>query len=426
MDTKEKYFEYSRENVAHTVEEFLEFDIGGLTKEQILLTNLKDIAKQYLEIEGFKKKFAEIVLKNQKELEFKNFITSPYFSIKEDHIKKEAVASNINGLNVVSVDGSSVIKKFMDIDFTFLKAIAVKYHFYKNDSANIEYFPDISGFNNYSIKGNYVNSEDNIVDIKASMDMTLMEIRLLNEVLEKGPDVDLIIIDGSIGIQPLNFQVTKDPELGRKYFCLSNEYKVLYSKCEQNRIVLVGSIKDTRSSTLTGLIKDAIQLLKPNQSFLSDFLTLPYRQIADYFCDLDLFSRLLNKSERSCVFSRKKEVESLSSCSVEPENLTENPYKFHAFYLKTALYDAPCKFEFFTSHDADLLEVSKKADLISSLLLPISSANEYYGLPIPQIEIHKRAAFKPEEINLLYNNLKRALFNNGVFLREKRRNRRPF
>jgi len=71
-------------------------------------------------------------------------------------------------------------------------------------------------------------------------------------------------------------------------------------------------------------------------------------------------------------------------------------------------------------------EASDKADLISSMILPISSYNENYGLPIPQIEAHRRAVFKPSEINLLFNNLTRNLSKNGITLLEKRRARRPF
>ena len=71
-------------------------------------------------------------------------------------------------------------------------------------------------------------------------------------------------------------------------------------------------------------------------------------------------------------------------------------------------------------------EATKKADLISSILMPISSFNDFYGLPIPQIEAHKRAVFKPPEIDLLFNNLSRTITKNGIFLLEKRRMRRPF
>ena len=67
-------------------------------------------------------------------------------------------------------------------------------------------------------------------------------------------------------------------------------------------------------------------------------------------------------------------------------------------------------------------KASEKADLISSIILPISNLNEYYGLPIPQIEAHKRAVFNPEEINLLFSNLKRTLYKSGIELLEKRRN----
>jgi hypothetical protein len=73
-----------------------------------------------------------------------------------------------------------------------------------------------------------------------------------------------------------------------------------------------------------------------------------------------------------------------------------------------------------------LEKASQKADLITSLLLPISSLNEHYGLPIPQIEAHRRAVFKSNEIDLLFNNLTRILNTYGITLLEKRRNRRPF
>ncbi|MHA1257379.1 MAG: hypothetical protein ACTSPS_17455, partial [Promethearchaeota archaeon] len=96
------------------------------------------------------------------------------------------------------------------------------------------------------------------------------------------------------------------------------------------------------------------------------------------------------------------------------------------FYIKTAKFDIPCRIEFFMEEKHSIKKASEKADLISSMLLPVSSMNEHYGLPIPQIEAHKRAVFKPDEINLLFNNLKRHLNKNGVNLIEKRRTRRPF
>ena len=94
--------------------------------------------------------------------------------------------------------------------------------------------------------------------------------------------------------------------------------------------------------------------------------------------------------------------------------------------MKTALHDTPCRIEFFMDEKSTYNEAIKKADLISSILLPISSYNEFYGLPIPQIEAHKRAVFKPPEIDLLFNTLSRKITKNGIFLLEKRRMRRPF
>ncbi|NVM46069.1 MAG: DNA double-strand break repair nuclease NurA [Candidatus Lokiarchaeota archaeon] len=400
--------------------------VSGFTKEQLLLINLKDLAREYIEIEQLKQKFTKILLSNLESLDFKEFLRYPNYDIKESVLKRDGTASNIRGLNVVSVDGSSVVKKFMNVDFSFLKAIAVKYYFYKNQSSKIEYFPDITGFNNYNVQGTYLNREDNTVDAQISMDMTFMEINLLNKLIEKKSDIDLIIIDGSVVIMPINLIFAKDSEISKKYDKLLKEYKKLYSNCIERGIILIGSIKDTRTSALTNLLRSSIQMLKPNTTKLTDFIKINYRQIMDYFCDLDLFNRVLKKYERSCIFNCKKDLDKIRDTGIKKEIPYYFPQSFYAFYLKTAIHDTPCRIEFFMNDKHSLKEASEKADLISSILLPISSLNEFYGLPIPQIEAHRRAVFKPQEVNLLLNNLLRTLSSYGVSLLEKRRTRRPF
>ncbi len=400
--------------------------ISGFTKEQLILINLKHLAQDYLEIEQLKQKFAKILLENLDSLDFEEFLKYPNYDIKERFLKKEVTASNIRGLNVVSVDGSSVVKKFMNVDFSFLKAIAVKYYFYKNQSSKIDYFPDIGGFNNYNVQGTYLNREENAVDVKISMDMTFMEINLLNRLIEKKSDIDLIIIDGSVVIMPINLLFSKDVEISKKYDKLLKEYQRLYSNCNERGIILIGSIKDTRTSALTNLIRSSIQMLKPNKIKLTEFIKINYRQIMDYFSDLDLFNRILQKSERSCIFNCKKDLDKIRDTGIKKEIPYYFPQSFYAFYLKTAIHDTPCRIEFFMNDKHSLQEASEKADLISSILLPISSLNEFYGLPIPQIEAHRRAVFKPHEINLLFNSLSRTLSSYGVSLLEKRRTRRPF
>ncbi len=399
---------------------------SGLTKEQLLLIDLKIIAQEYLEIEHLKNKFTKSLLDNRENLDFSEFIKYPNYNIKENLVKKQVSPSNIRGLNVVSVDGSSVVKKFMNVDFSFLKAIAVHYYFYKNHTSKIDYFPDITGFNNYMVQANYINREENVVETKVSMDMTFMEIKLLNELIEKNNSIDLIIIDGSIVIMPINLIFSKDLEISKKYDKLLKEYQTLYSNCIEKGIILIGSIKDTRTSALTHLIRNSIQMLKPSTTKLADFIKINYRQIIDYFSDLDLFNRVLKKSERSCIFNCKKELDKIRDTGIKKEIPYYFPLSFYAFYLKTTLHDTPCRIEFFMDEKHSLKDASEKADLISSILLPISSLNEYYGLPIPQIEAHRRAVFKPAEVNLLFNNLSRTLNSYGVSLLEKRRVRRPF
>ncbi|MHA2007002.1 MAG: DNA double-strand break repair nuclease NurA [Promethearchaeota archaeon] len=398
----------------------------GLTKEQIILNDLKIIAKKYAELEALKNAFSKIILKNLDGLDFSGFIESPKYNIKESYLKKPLTFSNIRGLNVVSVDGSLVTKKFMNVDFSFLKAIAVRYYFKDNHDANIDYFPDLCGFNNYYVQGNFFNLDENAVDVKNSMDMTYMEIKLLNEMIEKTYDIDLIIIDGSIVIMPINLVFSKDPAISKKYDNLLKEYKKLYSNCIEKRIILIGSIKDTRTSALSNLLRNSIQLLKPSYTKLNDFVKINYREVIEYFTDIDLFTRILSKSERSCIFNCKREIDKIRDTGIKKEIPYYFPLTFYAFYLKTTKFDTPCRIEFFTDEKCSIKSASEKADLISSILLPISSLNEHYGLPIPQIEAHKRAVFRLNEVELLFNNLERSLHSHGISLLEKRRNRRPF
>ncbi|MFX0021661.1 MAG: DNA double-strand break repair nuclease NurA [Candidatus Hermodarchaeota archaeon] len=398
----------------------------GLTKEQILNDYLKLIAKEYIELERIKKSFTKIILKNIADLDFSQFVDFPKFYIKEEFLLKLIHPANIRGLNVVSVDGSSVTKKYVNVDFSFLKAIAVKYYFKKNHIANIEYYPDLSGFNNYLVQGNLISRDEIAVDTKISIDMTFMEINLLNNMIEKSPNIDMIIIDGSIVIMPINLLFSKDLEISRKYDRLLKEYHKLYLNCKEKGILLIGSIKDTRTSALCHLLRDSIQLLKPSHLKLTDFIKADYRKVMEYFSDLDLFNRIMRKSERTCIFNCKKEIDKIRDTGIKKEIPYYFPLSFYAFYLKTARYDTPCRIEFFMDEKHSFKKASEKADLITSILLPISSLNEHYGLPIPQIEAHRRAVFKPTEVDVLLNNLTRTLNKHGIALLEKRRNRRPF
>ncbi len=402
------------------------YDEMGLTKEQILLKNIHNIAEEYQEVELLKKKFVLAINHNLDKLDFSKFIKFPNFDIKENLITKKIKNTDISGLYVVSVDGSSVIKKFMNVDFSFLKAIAVKYYFYKNHSSKIEYYPDLSGFNNYIVQGNYFNREEHAVEAKISIDMTFMEINLLNKLIEKSPNIDLIIIDGSIVIMPINLLFTQDIEIAKRYDRLLREYQKLYRSCKENGIILIGSIKDTRTSALTNILGNSILMSKPSYTHLSEFVKINYRQVIQYFSDMDLFHRVLQKAERSCIFTCKKDIDKIRDTGIKKEIPYYFPLDFYAFYLKTTHYDTPCRIEFFMDEHQSFEDATKRADLISSILLPISSLNEYYGLPIPQIEAHKRAVFKPSEIDLMFNNLSRKINGYGINLLEKRRARRPF
>jgi hypothetical protein len=399
---------------------------SGYSKEKILLEDIKILADEYQEVNKVKNQFIKILEKNIEKLDFSEYINNAHYSIKEKKIKTKMQSGDISGLKIVSVDGSSVIKKFLNVDFSFLKAIAVRYHFSKNYSAKIHYFPDISGYNNYQIKGNYYNREENIIDTKLSMDLRILEIKLLNKLIEEFPSIDLIILDGSIVPMPINYIFSNDPEITSHYNRLTKEHQNLYYNCMENNILLIGSIKDSRTTAFCNHLKNSIMYLKPNHRNLKDFIEINYRKVLSYFTDINLFHKFLNVKERSAIFVCKKEINKLRDQGFKKDISFNLPLSFYAFYLKTVPYDTPCRIEFFIDEKHKFEDATRKANLISSIFLPLSSYNKYYGLPIPQIEAHKRAVFKSGEINIFFNNLKRTLTKYGINLIEKRRNRRPF
>jgi len=150
---------------------------------------------------------------------------------------------------------------------------------------------------------------------------------------------------------PINLLFSKDPEISIKYDRLLREYHKLYLNCKENGIILVGSIKDTRTSALCHLLQESIQLLHSNGTDLTDFININYRQIIDYFSDLDLFNRILDKSERSCIFNCKRDIEKIRDNGIKKEIPYYFPLSFYAFYITIF----PFRFMHFISKQLNLI-----------------------------------------------------------------------
>ncbi len=76
----------------------LVFNNLGLTKEQLLLKELRNIAKEYMEVEKLKKSFIKVILNNLDNLNFSEFIDFPKFYIKEKFLKKKSIFLKHTGI----------------------------------------------------------------------------------------------------------------------------------------------------------------------------------------------------------------------------------------------------------------------------------------------------------------------------------------
>jgi hypothetical protein len=397
----------------------------GATKEKCLTEDLAKIAEEFSNIEKLKHEIVQIIRKEASLINFSDYIKYFGIRIKEAGLVNSVIPTNIRGLKVAAVDGSLVTKKFQGIDLIFLKAVVVKYFFKEQYSAEISYYPDLSGYNNYSIQSNYLNINEEGIDLTASLEQKFMEINQLNKMLNEDNSLyDIIVLDGSILVTPINLIFSKNYKINQRYNRVLKEYRSLYETCENRGITLVGSIKDTRTAALANSFIEIIPMLINNKNLLKELLNINYREIMAYFSDFDLFSRLLKEGERTCAFRCNIEIDKVRDTSKKiPQYFPES---FYIFYLKSVRFDNPLRIEFYIGNNHSLKEISKKADLIASIIYPLSNLNNKYALPIPQIEAHKRSVFQQQEINFIFNSLKVLLLRKGISLFDKRRNRRPF
>lgn len=322
----------------------------------------------------------------------------------------------LKDFNVAAVDGSFVRKSYSNFEFSLFRAISVIYSF-SNTGLDIDYYPEDSGIQNYQLSRILNNTTDQIATSQVSIDRAFMEINLVNDLITKyKKNIKMIILDGSILTEPLNLlsNSPQNKELMVKYSNLLKEYKKLYNLCDIRKIDLIGVVKDTRSSTFRKLLSRRIPqiLSKMGESTL---INIDYRKLLQYFSDLDLFHRLLEVGDRSCVFSISssgnswipRQLELLNS-ELNRKNHFLNDYKFFACYMKPVAFDFPIRIEFHQNkNNINPKHLLSKVQRICEHLYPLCSKFDDFAVPIPQIEAHLRAKLTINDLNMVIQLLNR-------------------
>lgn len=411
-ETKKKYADYEKMESIKNIRSL----------DKIMAVTIPDIARDLLDLEKSKMEFINS-MKLLKSNDLDLFNTKIEQEISEPKISYPIEPALLNNSTICSVDGSFVTRNYHGLDVSLSRAIGVIYKFDNNETPTISYYPDKKGMENYKLTRILENISEEEASTQISIERAQMEISLANDMISNSKEkIDMLILDGSILTEPLNLIFSQNDGMLENYIELMNQYRKLYHLCAKNGIILVGAVKDTRSSTFRKVLNRRLpQIVKQLQEFTCLNGT-NYRVLLKYFSDLDLFRRLLNPKERSCAFSinsignswlprqldlLKKE---LSECGV-----LINEFEFYALYLKPIEDDFPIRVEFcieqkiIQNKDHAHKIIHDTAQKICSILLPISSKIPGFALPIPQMEAHLRCKLNNEDMDIIMNLLERKI-----------------
>lgn len=319
----------------------------------------------------------------------------------------------LDGLRICALDGGLGWRKFLGIQLTLVKTAVVTYEFHGKNRPKILYYPDTHNDARYMFYTDYDLIDENYGSILAGYRRSIAELRLLLEYLESTPlKPHIIILDGSLTIPPFPFHIPAEHEVHSFYPICVQYYRYLYDFCERYHIQLVGSVKDTKSTTLRDLINRAFPTYLNLYDSLKPFYALQYRQIFKRFTDTELLFKIMPPQSRTVIFqpyglaefhpnSNDNRINPGSSASQLP-NVTQEIF---ASYIQYSAYDIPLRLEFWSP--AVDTEILPRLNRIAAILYPLTAINTQCTLPLPQIEAHLRAHLPEEEMDFISGQLER-------------------
>jgi len=376
---------------------------------------LSQLVEEIERIETTKKQFGEVMDQIKKTINLSKFPGIASNVIDSDFTKK-IEATNLAGLKIAGIDGGLVRRRFRSMDLLLTRAIAVIFQFGPEEGPNVEFFPD--PFPEPQIRPMMLTLSSTELDQLASLERVAAELRVTLSVLEEYHS-DLILVDGSLFYHPRD-----RPQSGSIVFEKFQEvlalYKQLYHKARKKGTILIGIVKDSRSSRITNFLGDFLPHIIRKPAVFELMQGVDYRWLLKLSRDCDILDTFLKEGERSFIFKYSSELQSNSN-SIS-EDLTEWASSIWVTYLKTARDDLPLRIEILTEGTPDDV---LKVDKALAAILPLSWQHPEYGIPTPILEADTRAKITSNETQLIVDRLM-ALSGLTYTSLEKRRSRNPF
>ena len=395
------------------------------SKDQLLSLNLSAHADKIFKKIQEKEEFLRLLLssfKKARKLDLRSFSSADcqlfYDKNLINPISPYSI-SQLRGLRIAAVDGGLGFRQYLGVQLTLIKVTVVLYDFNAFDGTpSIINFPPIYNDEYYSLYSDDLPISENSGKSLAGLRRTLAEnSMLLNFLRSESTPPDLVLLDGSLTPPPMIISQKNSHIINQFYRACVKSYKDLYEFCIKHNIILIGSVKDSRSTMFRDLLNRSLPFLISHNSELGDLHKTPYRKQLKYFTDSELVFKLIPTKKRSSVFF-------IDSSFLE--NLNEKKTKNQKIgilgsYIQISPYDIPIRFEFLSKMDPEY--VKNRIDLISNILYPISFINPECTIPLPQIEAHLRAHLPDSEIELITNQLESQFQIKHISSLEKKTNK---
>jgi len=376
---------------------------------------LSKLVEEIEHIEVTRTRFGEVLRKVKKKIDLGKF-PSVASNIIDMHLTTKIKSTTLAGLRIVGVDGGLVRKRFRSMDLLLTRGIAVLFHFGPEEGPVVDFFPD--AFPEPKIRPLMLTLSSAELDQLASLERIAAELRVTLSVLEEFRPY-LILLDGSLFYHPRD-----RPQSGsivyEKFQEVLSLYKQLYNKARKKQTILVGIVKDSRSTRVATTMGEILPHIIREPEIFEMMQGVDYRWLLKISRDCDLLDTFLEEGERSFVFRYSSELQ-LNTSNLS-EDLSSWAPSIWVTYLKTARDDLPLRIEFLSEED----EVdTSKIDAALSAILPLSSQHPEYGIPAPILEADARAKITTNETRLVIDRLM-ALSGLTYMALEKRRSRNPF
>ncbi|MEM2142170.1 MAG: DNA double-strand break repair nuclease NurA [Candidatus Thorarchaeota archaeon] len=371
------------------------------------------MVKELEHIEGSRARFGQVLRKIKTQIDLGH-----YRSIASSTIEHALVSrvdpTSLAGLRIVGIDGGLARRSFRAMDLIITRGIAVIFRFGPPEGPDVEFYP--GPFPPPQVTPLMLTLSSTELDQMATLERIATELRVALSVLDQF-EVDVILMDGGLFFHPRDRPPPSSP-VYEKFQEVMALYRQLYLATRRKQVVLVGIVKDSRSTRIVNMLGEILPHVLRDPSVFKMMEGIDYRRLLKISRDCDLLDTFLDETERTFIFNYSSEL--MHATGGGQDDLQQWASDIWISYLRTARNDLPIRAEVLV--DGDPVGQMERA---LRVVLPLARRHPEYGLPAPVLEADARARISSHEAQLIMDRLM-AMSGLRHMLLGKRRSRNPF